>query len=188
MANEIAYRNDDDMEMGVVNSGHPLPVEVSGLSSTVLTTGIGMERIYVEIPGITVADAFDANDTFGQLITFTGVARVNGGSGVITKAIFHDYDGEGINKTLYLFSRQVVIPVSDAAWTLADSEMRYYIGKVSFTSWDDFGNNQASVVAPALYYKCEPGSQNIYGAVQTAGVDNIATGSVPAIGLLVARD
>lgn len=166
-----------------------MALKVSRIDDPV-TQRVDLLRIRLQIPGIALGDAFDALDTFGQLIEFKNVARFAGGSGVIAAARFWDYDDEAKNKTLFLFTSPPVIPASDAAWSLADAELAKAFDYILFDTWTtgDAINGIISVVKPALYYVCDAETTSLWGAFQTAGADNIAASAVPEIELLVARD
>ena len=162
---------------------------LGGITNPV-TTRIDLVERRVLVPGIVTGAAYAASDTFGQLFEIPDVARVPGGTFVITTAMFYDYDNEGIAKTLHLFRQPVTVAADNAAWAISDAHAAYLMpgGPIKFTSFDTHSNNQTSPAAPALYGVCHPGTASIWGCFQTTGADNIAAGSLPVVSLLVARD
>lgn len=147
-----------------------------------------LQSIRVSVPGIAPGDAFDANDTFGTLMTFGNVARQLGGSFTIVHARFFDYDDEGTEMRLHLFRRPVTLAASDAAWTIADTDLRHALDTIAFTTFRDHTAGQLGVASPALYIKCDADQASIYGGLQCISTPNIAAGSDPEIELVVARD
>ena len=186
MANTLRVRQNENEPLDEITQLNPLPVAIPD-GAFVSTRTDEVERV-LRVTGIGYAAAYAANDTFGSLFEIPGVARLAGSTFVILKSVFYDYDNEGINKTLHLFSRPVTLAADNAAWALADTDTRFWIGKISFSSWDSHTNGQTSLASPALYLKCGAGTTSIWGAFQTSGADNIATTANPEVCLLVARD
>ena len=135
-----------------------------------------------EIPGITAANAFDALDQFGTVLTFTDVP----GAGTIHEINFHDLDDEGIDKQVWIFSAPPTLADSDAAFSIADEDNLKQIGVFIFSTWRDGINSQMGKTAntPCDYVMA---GNKFYVAVQTAGVDNIAAGSMPQISMIIER-
>lgn len=147
-----------------------------------------VENPRVRVEGIVTGAAYAALETFGQPFEIPGVTTTPGGSFGIATAVFYDYDDEGLGKVLHLFRTRPVVAADNATWTLADSETAKWIGKITFTVFDDHTSGQVSMAQPALKLRCGPGRTSIWGCFQTQGTDNIAAGAIPEVELTLMRD
>lgn len=83
----------------------------------------------------------DTTPTTGGF-TFTGAARSNGGSGIITDMIITS-DADAATKLqgeIFIFDRAVTAIADNAAFAVSDAEIKTCVGKVPFTL-EDSGNN-----------------------------------------------
>ena len=148
------------------------------IESTVHVIG-RLSLVTYQIPEITAADAFDANDAFG-LLAVVPVPK----AGAIVNAVFHDPDNEGVNKELWIFRRPIVPTLSDAAFTFTDAENGHVIGVITFSTWKTATSGQIGLTPDLpLWYVAPAG--NLYLQIKTIGVDNIAAGSMPSIDLTI---
>lgn len=85
----------------------------------------------IMIPGITAADAFDANDAMGTIV----IVQVPK-SGVIYSATFYDLDYEGTQVDLEIFKRNITQVASDAAWTCSDTDIMNFVTELQFYAFD----------------------------------------------------
>jgi hypothetical protein len=170
------FSSSDGVNYEETGENSPLPVQVAG--SVTVQPGYVFKSVLV--PGITVADAFDAGDQMGSAASFTGVPP----SGTIQEMFFLDRDDEGIDKTVWLFSSPPALAASDAAFTLTDEDLFNLVGVFTFTVWRDAGNNQVGVTGntPCAYVMS---GTTLYAAVQTSGADNIATNNSPLISIVI---
>ncbi len=173
------YWGEDDLSFDVVNLDHGLPVQVVGPPADV--TG-RLYKVYAEITGITAADALDANDQMGGLITIP-VPK----NGCIVDARFIDIDFEGIAKECWLFEYPVVVAASDAAFSISDEDLRgAHVGTLTFSTFTTATASEVSRSGDTpLWYSAPSGY--LYMAVKTLGVDNIAAGKNPAVKLTIER-
>lgn len=145
---------------------------------------VGGKLLYLPpsiIPGITAADALDANDQMGTLFSLA-VPR----NGVIVKATFLDLDDEGISKELWIFNKDVTLAANDAAFSLADDDLHSVVDVLTFVNFKDAVNGQVSVSTDTPCWYTASRRQLFFG-VKTLGADNIAAGSMPRISLLIER-
>ena len=150
-------------------------------------TGGRLFYVTAEIPGITLADAFDANDVMGTQFAIT-VPK----SGAIVAAYYHDLDDEGTDHNLFLFREPVInVPASDAAVALLDQANTEFCGRVRFLASAvanaDFVNNQVQFGHTSdlpLWYVTSD-TRQLWCLVQALGADNIAAANVPRISLVI---
>ena len=136
-----------------------------------------------EIPGITAADALDANDAFGAIFTFEVPKR-----GTIVEALFYDLDDEGINKELWIFRANPLqtLATSDAAFALTDFQLLRAWRVITFSTWKDAANGQLGQTTDTpLWYTAPEG--RLWFQFKTTGADNIAAGSMPQLSMLIER-
>ena len=164
-----------------VGAEHPLFVQVkqtpeSGTSVPV-TSHIFPSEL-VEIPGIGTAVAYATAEAFGT--RFPIVVPVEG---TIAQVTFLDFDDEGINKELVLFSREFTATADNAAFNPSDADLNFCLGVISIDTWYNYSANQVGVATPAFHYVAPSGT--IYGQFVTRGADNIAAGSIPKFFVVV---
>ena len=154
-----------------------IPVEITNPAVPIASR---LHRIGpVVIPGITLADAFDALDQFGAAFPLT-VPK----AGIIRDAFFYDLSDQAINKTVWLFSARPTVAASDAAFALNDEDVLAAIGVLLFSTFRDGANGQLGITTNVPIYYTAPLGE-IWCAVQTAGTDTIAAGNVPKLSLLI---
>lgn len=109
-----------------------------------------------------VADAIaDTTPTAGGF-TFTGAARISGGSGIILDACFMSsaIPGTKLSAELLLYNQAVTAIADNAAFLISDAEVKTQIGIIPF-SFINMGNNQyAQVIGVNMGFTCV-GSANL---------------------------
>lgn len=144
--------------------------------STTLTSPDGwtVRASVVPVMETTAIDALDAAHT--NSLKFLGMARVNGGSGVITKCTFVDAADVGTALVLHLFTAETT-QTADAAFAPSDAEALTYVGSIPSTPWEDFNTSRVSTnAAIRLSYKCAAADTALYGTIQ------IPSGVTPTYG------
>lgn len=135
-----------------------------------------------EIPGITAADALDADDCLGTIITLN-VPK----SGVIYSATFWDLDDEGTQVDLEIFKHIITQIASDAAWSPSDEDMLHFITELAFFSFSDHINSQTSELTNIGKAYTAPEGKFYIQAV-CRGTPTIAAGNMPRIQLQIIPD
>ena len=106
--------------------------------------------------------------------------------GSILEVRFHDRDDEGLNKELWLFKASPTLAADNAAFSIADVDNLQVVAVFVFSNWRDAVNNQIGLTSntPVSYVATQG---QLYGAVKTLGVDNIAAGSEPMLSFVIER-
>ena len=149
----------------------------------VLQTGVGIKDSLfvsdrVQVPGIGTGAAYAAADAFGVKFSFTVPVK-----GTIINVIFQDLDDEGLDKELNIFNRDFTETADNAAFAPSDDDLLNCIGVANIDTWYNFANNQIGMAYPALGYVAPTGL--LYAQLLTRGADNIASGAIPKIFLVI---
>jgi hypothetical protein len=88
--------------------------------------------------------------------TFTGAARVSGGSGIITDATFStDADvATKLSAELWLFNQAVTNINDNAAFAVSDAEIKTCVGVIPFTMYDAGNNGFAHASGLSIMFTC----------------------------------
>ena len=133
----------------------------------------------VEIPGITAANAFDANDCFGTLVELK-VPR----SGEIRSATFWDLDDENSQVDLLIFGHKIAQTASKDPWSPKDSDMLFFITQLDFVSSEDHDNSRTfELTNIGKAYSVPEGKFWIQAVCR--GTPNIAAGQMPKFQLQI---
>lgn len=149
------------------------------IEGPVTVVGRPVRTLRVTVPGIGTAAAYATGDAFG-----TKFAIDVPEDGTITNVMFLDYDDEGIDKELLLFSEDFAPTADNAAFAVSDADLSKCVGPIPITRWLNYANNQVGYATPALSYHAPTGK--LYGQLVTRGADNIAAGAIPDLLLVVA--
>ena len=164
-----------------VGSEHPLFVQVKQTAESELNVPVTSHifpSALTEIPGIGTGAAYATADAFG--IRFSIVVPVEG---TIAQVTFLDFDDEGLNKELVLFSREFTATADNSAFAPSDADLEFCLGVISIDTWYNYSSNQVGIAIPAFHYTAPSGT--LYGQFVTRGADNIAAGSVPKFFMVV---
>ena len=137
----------------------------------------------VEIPGITTASAYTAEDAFGEDF-FIPVPK----EGTISNVTFYDLDDEGINKELVIATSRFTKTFDHDPFAISDIDLLKVVGIAYISTFSNFNANQIGLAIPALSYVTSTKFDGKYGLwcqMLTKGVDNIAAGSIPRVSLVV---
>lgn len=134
-------------------------------------------------PALTVHANYATGDfvgTSGVPITFTGCARVNAGTGLITSCMLIDYALQSVSGELWLFDSIVTPPADSAAWSLSDADMATCIGIIAFNTYYASALNSISFGIPAspINFKCGASVKELYGCFVTRGSPTYASGDL----------
>lgn len=133
----------------------------------------------LEIPGIAVADAFDAGDCFGTVMTIIVPKK-----GILYGATYFDLDDEGSQIDLEVFKHSITQIASDAAWAPSDTDILNFIAEIQFVgaAFDDHGTCQTCETRNlGIAYTAPVGK--LYIQAVCRGTPNIAAGNVPRVQL-----
>jgi len=133
----------------------------------------------LEIPGITAADIFDANDCFGTIMQIAVPKQ-----GILYGATFFDLDDEGSQVDLEVFRSLIPQIASDAAWAPTDSDILKFLAEIQFVgaAFDDHGTCQTCEVRNlGIAYTAPEGYLWIQAVAR--GTPTIAAANMPRIQL-----
>ncbi|GEM_PF-5522004 len=146
-----------------------------------LLRGMQPELYMVErdIPGIAAADALDANDTIGVMFQLPVPE-----AGEIVEARLIDRDDDTLALTAHLFTSEVTVPASDAAFTISAAHSLRWVTSITFdTPIVDIGSAKVSEKVGESYYVSP--NKALWCICSTTGTPNIAAGAMPVLQLLV---
>ena len=153
--------------------------KIDDLIAAVSGTIVSCPVLPIEIPGITAADALDANDCMGTLFTIDVPKR-----GVIISATFWDMDDEGTQVDFEIFKHSVIDTANDAAFAPTDADLLEFITELAFFAFDDHGTGQTSDIKNIGKAYSAPEGKFYIKAV-TRSTPTIAAGNVPRLQLQI---
>ena len=153
--------------------------EIRDLLREPLATTAGQIRVEIVIPGITPADAFDANDAVGSRFEIAVPIR-----GKIVCANLIDPSDVTLALTVHLFSRAITVATSDAAFTISAADARFWVTSILFDAPLDIGSAR---VAEELninkgYYSP---TGRLWGQCSTTGTPTVANGLSPILVIFI---
>ncbi len=181
----LFFRNSNETTHTAVSDEHPLPTIAYG-DYMPAVAGRTVTRI-VEVPGVGTGSAYADGDAFGTMITWLDVFRAEKCSGTIVGAFLQDFDGEGIQIDIPIFTRTITATADNAAFAPSDIDLAACRAVVSITEFYNWGSNQfGQATGLGLWVQGE--GVNLYSQCVIHGAANIASGAVPRIGLVVVPD
>jgi len=145
----IFVQNPGETKRTEVNSEHPLPVALAGLSeSGALIVGSNDKVVEVVLNPYST-DALDAGDVAVTTTEIPDVFTVAGGTAVISSITVSDKSDQAANLGYFVFmNRNVSIGVGDAAPTMADDDVTAVQGIVTIAAadWLDVANSKVGCV------------------------------------------
>lgn len=122
-------------------------------------------------------DVMCEHATTGVAWTFAGVAKVNGGTGYITKAhALWETTDLTPRLTLYLFNAAPTTELDDnkANAAPAFADLAQYVGKIDFPAMEDLGGMSEALSVPSssppslpLAFECASGADDLIGILVT---------------------
>lgn len=159
----------------------PFPVTMIPSGELVPVGGNLFHVLPFLVPGITAADALDANDAMGSVFSIP-VPKV----GSIVSAVYYDFDDEGLSKELWISTQTFTGAANDAAFSLSDEDMRFVRGVLTFQNFKDAANCQISESADTPFWYVAPEGK-LYMQFKTLGADNIAATAMPRVGFIIEK-
>lgn len=141
----------------------------------------------------TAGDVVGDSTTVARIQRFNGMARYNGGGGIIQSAIFIDSAAAAtkLDSELYLFDTAVTTQVDNAAWAPTNLDMLNCVGVIPFP----FGafktgssNGIIAVTGIGLGFTCRANDVNLYGILVARNAFTPASLEVFEIRLQVLQD
>ena len=118
--------------------------------------------------GLTIATtAYTTNDTVGTLFTITGMARLTGGTGVITNVRLIDAADIIGAVDVVFFTTAVTLAADNAAFAISDADALNCIGIVPLAGAYDIGNNRVGQSGPTALPYTTSGGTSIYAGLIT---------------------
>jgi len=143
------------------------------------------------VPGIATGAVYADADAIGTLIEFPNLLQLNpytnAYSGMLHSAMYFDLDDEGLQVDLHLFSRKITDGTDNSAYSPSDTDVRAYLGTVSFTAFFNLGSNQVSVVT-SIGLPLVSASASVFGQAVARAALNIAAENLPELSLSVLAD
>jgi hypothetical protein len=181
---EIYVRENAQQTAERVSSDNPFPVKMLG--DDIPAPAGRTVTCKVQVPGIGAAADYTSGDAFGTMITFENVFRPEKMSGVIVRVFMQDFDDEGLQKDLVLFTRPFTGTADNSAFAVGDVDAAACVGVIVIDSFVDCGGFRIGQEDPGIWVSGE--STNLYAQLITRGADNIAAGAVPNIAIVVVPD
>lgn len=163
-----------------VGPDQPLPVYTDPSTAVVGVRSTVVNR-QSQVPGIGTAAAYANLDQMGTVGVFANVPT----AGIIREFRFLDFDNEGIDKIVWLFTEAPALAADNAAFSLADQYLHYVVGVFQFSTWRAAVNCQLGLTNNTPCFYNLNGSSSLYFAVETLGADNIAAGATPELQLVI---
>lgn len=166
-----------------------MPTSLEGFNSG---TRVGV--ISTVTPTISNGSVYASGDQIGTVMTFTGCAKLNGGTGRITAVTALDKDKQSASIELHLWSSVVptvtstdngVADITDANQVTA---FPGYLGCVILSSWQTWSGNALASVSCGLDYKCASGATDITGVAIVRGTPTYTSTSGLIFGICTAQD
>ena len=150
----------DGVNDGDISSANPLPVVTTCYPVTVQTDVTRPADTAVYAASDALSDSTSAPTSGG--FTFTGAARISGGSGIITDACFTTSNDPATRMSgeLWIFNTSVTNINDNAAFVVSDSEIKTCVAVIPFTFADAGNNGFAQASGLSIMFKCS-GSANL---------------------------
>lgn len=149
-----------DVDGGPVTSDNPLAVANLGFPVS-LQTDVTLPTASIYAVGDAIANSTSAPTAGG--FTFTGAARVSGGSGIITDLLVSSSlsPATRLAGELWIFNQAVTAINDNAAFVLSDAEIKTVVGIVPFSLFSAGANNSiAHILGINALFTCV-GSANL---------------------------
>lgn len=143
----------------------------------------GSATIASGTPILTVGSGYVTGDYVGTSaspIIFSGVGRINGGTGFIHAKIV-DFAKQAISTELWLFNATVTPPADSAAWSISDADALKTVSVVPFSTWYSSALNSFSEGTQAVWFKCAPSDNKLYGCLVTRGSPSYTSGDLTVV-------
>lgn len=162
-----------------VNSSNPLPVAPTASENHIGEVGGRTVRVAATFARPADTSAYAALDTVSTstsapvVITFSNMARVNAGSGYITKArIITDQKTNSARFRLHLYHTAPTLTNDNAAFPLLWADRANRVGKIDFSpmTTEDATNSTCAESlndAVRLSFTCEAANTALYGILET---------------------
>ena len=172
----------------VNESGNPLPVAQTASENHIGEVGGRTVRVAATFARPADTSAYAALDTVSTstsapvVITFSGMARINAGSGYITKArIMTDQKTNSARYRLHLFHTAPTLTNDNAAFPLLWADRANRVGKIDFSpmTTEDATNSTCAESlneAVRLSFTCEAANTALYGILETLDAFTPASG------------
>jgi len=137
----------------------------------------GTTAVVSAIPAVT-AVAYTAGQVIGNLMTFAGMARAAGGTGLLQDVAIQAKSIQTVAVDLVLFNAApAASTVTNAvALSIADEDVSKVVGVVHLDDWTSLGaTSYAQAGQLARAYKCATGVSDLFGAL-------VARGTTAALG------
>lgn len=163
-----------DYSMGIKAVASENVIGKVGANSTVVTV----------TPVLSVHATYATGDYVGQSaapMTFSGCARVAGGTGLVTSCMLIDYALQSVAGELWLFDATITAPTDSGAWSLSDADMLKCVGVIPFSTYYASALNSVSFGVPTsspIVFKCGSALRELYGCFVTRGSPTYASGDI----------
>jgi len=150
------------------------PILVDGDGRLIIVEAVRTcPSVPVDVPGITVADAFDANDCLGTVMAIP-VPK----AGIIQSATYFDMDDEGTQVDFMVFKNNFTFTASDAVYAPTDADLANFVTGLQFATFIDHGTGQtAQLVNNGVAYSAPKGV--LYVQAVCRGTPTIAASNLP---------
>lgn len=142
----------------------------------------GHSAVVEKTPVLTVHATYVANDyvgTSGAPMTFANCARINGGTGVISRAMLIDSEAQQVAGELWLFDSTVTPPADSASWSISDADAKKCIGVIPINTFYASALNTVGIGDNfPIVFKCAANSKDLFGCFVTRGAPAYVDGGL----------
>ena len=172
----------------------PLATDIAlALSQTPITAG-GITKTMLVIPsGQVAAAAYATGDAIGNMFEIPNCVRIGPRSAVLHSAHLLDRSDQGIAVDVVFFSAPFTAAVDNAAFAPTDTDMLYYVGALSFSTFKDYGGNQTSdLTGIGMAFNLAEGvgttGTSLYGQLVSRGAPTVTAGGEYGLSLTFLLD
>jgi hypothetical protein len=165
------------------------PAAVLGALLTQAPLQVGSRTVKVPVTPTLDTSAYASGDSLHTAVmTFAGMARGNGGTGVISKLVIIDKAVQSAAGELWLFDTAVTPAAANAAHSISDADAAHCVGVITFGPYAASALNSISTRSGvSLPYKCDPADTALYGILVTRGTPTYAASDL-VVNLLASLD
>lgn len=191
---EVVALGANTAAIGKLTAGEEHLGEVGGRSTTI----VGAVTRPADTEQYAAGDVIANSTSTPAVITFSGCARINGGTGIIVGAQLIDSANQTVKPALelWLFDTTVTPDNDNAVFTPTDAELLTLVGIIQFSTWfvgdatAGAGGNVASlaVLSNHLVFDCGTATTALYGVLVARNAYTPVSGEIFSVRLRVLQD
>jgi hypothetical protein len=152
----------------------------------------GETKVATATPTVSTSPAYSSGDVIGSLMTFSGIGRVTGGTGIIQMVTIMCKSAQAFACDLVLFhtnpSSSTFTDNAAVAVNTADYDKIIGVFSLSAGSWTSLGTPSVGQLLQSAPYKVAAGQSDIYGVLVARGTPTLASTSDLTIAVKALQD